>query len=107
CHGGVPPSVSLALPPAGRTWNPYRTGTATSLVRRVVGPGKAARSLAKLKQVALQIRRKRRVHVDPVAGERVLERQAGGVQELAAECRIGHAVHRVSDHRQADRGEMD
>ena len=67
---------------------------------------KAPRSLAKPGEVALQILGKRRLHVDSPAREGVVEREARGMEKLAAERGIGHAVDGVSDDRQPDRREM-
>src|ERR1044072_8486364 len=62
--------------------------------------------LAERAQDGGEVGRERRLDVDPLPGERVREREAGGVEELAGQAWVGDAVDGVADDRQADRGEV-
>src|ERR1051326_2054117 len=56
----------------------------------------------------LELGRQRRFHLDGLAGERMREREPGGVQELAAEAEVAlDAVDRVAGDRELDRRQVD
>src|SRR5581483_4683214 len=54
-----------------------------------------------------EIRRQRRVELEPLAGHGMVEGEARRVQELPPEPLVGDAVDGVADDGQADRGEVD
>ena len=58
-------------------------------------------------EVPSEVGRQRRVDLDALLGERVREREAGRMQELAPEGGLGDAVDGVADDREVDRGEVD
>src|SRR5690348_7207259 len=74
-----PPSTEVA-PPGRRD------------VQRANGTGSAEGV-----EVRGEVRRERRRRLDPGAGDRVRERELGGVQELPRKRRVGDAVDRVPD----------
>ena len=87
---GMPPALSIT---AGAARFPAEAGNAGRPVR--------ARRRAALRRQALQVAgqvvRQRRLDVDPLAGERVREREPRRVQELPPETGLGHAVDAVAD----------
>ena len=58
-------------------------------------------------EIRCEVGRKRRVDLEPLAGERMREAEVGGVQELPRKPGLGHAVDGVADDRQVDRRQVD
>src|SRR4051794_13297007 len=59
------------------------------------GGGRGAASLAEAVQKPPQLRRERRLELEPLAGERMVEREPRRVQKLALEAVVRDAVDRV------------
>src|SRR6186997_3554599 len=93
---------------AGRN-RAHSDGTPATAGRRVGGTkDRGSLAVARSRESILELGRERRLDVEKFPGERMVEPQCIGMQELPAEPEIApHAVRRVSRDRQVDGREMD
>src|ERR671922_489407 len=84
-----------------------RQSTGTVHVADPPGRERNARILAKLFQIPRQLGRQRRLDLQTLAGEGVLEGKPARMQELTAQGGLGDAVDGIADNGQPDRREVD
>ena len=90
----------------GETWN-RRQVAGTDHAPGPPGRVRNARILAEVVEIPLELAGQRRLDLDALSRQRVVECEARRVEELAPKSRVRRAVHRVADDRQADRAEVD